>query len=200
MQGGHILRRPQNGEPVQIIEFTTYIIDLERFEKKDAGQDLKPRERYFHELVGPFDADDDVARKQPGLLRAEVHERFSSPLYPFAFVLIAVAFIGHARTTRQNRMQAIVTAFVLATGARLGGLGGTNVVALKASATWIVYAIPVGSALAALVMIAARRRLSPPSKLSLGLARAGASVREALRQAVAPRRPTAPLHGARRPL
>lgn len=144
MEKGHILRRSGPQEPVRIIEFESYAIDLERFEPKESGPELKPRERYFSELVRPA-ADDALAKQQPGLLRAELHERLSSPLYPFAFVLLTVAFIGQAQTTRQNRVQAIVAAFLLAAGCRLGGLAGTNLVALKPANTWIVYAIPVGA-------------------------------------------------------
>ncbi len=142
MEKGHILRRAGPKEPVRIIEFERYAVDLARFENtKEKGPELKPRERYFGELVKPR-ADDQLARAQPGLLRAELHERFSSPLYPFAFVMLTVAFIGQAQTTRQNRVQAIVLAFLLAAGCRLGGLAGTNLVALKPSATGLVYAIP----------------------------------------------------------
>ena len=186
MEKGHILRRPKNGDPVQIVVFESYAVDLARFEAKDQGSELKPRERYYDELVNP-PADDVLAQKQPGLLRAELHERFSSPLYPFAFVLIAVAFIGHARTTRQNRIQAIVAAFLIATGTRLGGLAGINIIALKAHLAWIVYAIPAAGALLAMVLILSRSRLRPPSRWSLSLVNAWAALGEAFAR-LAPRR------------
>lgn len=166
MQQGHILRRPLNGDPVQTIEFESYVVDLARFEaKQQDGIDLKPRERYFGELIAPASGDA-RANRQPGLLRAELHERFSSALYPFAFVMLAVAFIGHAQTTRQNRMQAIVLAFVVATSARLAGLAGTNIVALNASLVWVVYAIPIGAAILGATLMASRARLRRPSRLS----------------------------------
>jgi lipopolysaccharide export system permease protein len=186
MEKGHILRRPKNGDPVQTIVFESYAVDLARFEAKDQGSYLKPRERYYDELVRPA-PDDIMARNQAGLLRAELHERFSSPLYPFAFVLIAVAFIGHARTTRQNRIQAIVAAFVIATSTRLGGLAGINMVALKAHLTWVPYAIPAAGTLLALTLILSRSRLRPPSRLALTLARIGAAATEVLARLV-PRR------------
>lgn len=191
MEDGHILRHPQNDPAVQIIVFQKYVVDLARFEPKDAASDLKPRERYYEELVHPH-PDDVIARTQGGLLRAELHERLSSPLYPFAFVLIAVAFIGYARTTRQNRMQAIAGAFVVSMAARLSGLGGVNIVALKASATWIVYALPTGTALLALLMILSLRRLGPPSRLKSALANAIADLVALLRapfQRLLPRSP-----------
>ena len=186
MQKGHILRQPRNGEPVQTIVFESYAVDLARFEAKEQGSELKPRERFSDELAYPR-PDDVLARTQPGLLRAELHERLSSPLYPFTFVLIAVAFIGHARTTRQNRIQAIVAAFLISTGARLGGLAGTNVVALKVALTWVVYAIPIGGAVLALALILSRGRLRPPSRLALRLREAAATLGQALVRLV-PRR------------
>jgi len=179
MEKGHILRRPKSGDPVQIIAFESYAVDLARFEAKEQGGDLKPRERYYDELVNPA-ADDVIAVKQKGLLRAELHERFSSALYPFAFVLIAVAFIGHAQTTRQNRIQAIIAAFLVATGIRLGGLAGINIVALKAHLFWMPYAIPLAGVAGALLIMMSRARLRPPSRLALGLATGGAWLLEML--------------------
>ncbi len=151
METGHILRRSAVNEPVRIIEFKTYAIDLARLESKESGPELKPRERYYAELVNPA-PDDVLARTQPGLLRAELHERFSSPLYPFAFVLVAVAFVGQSQTTRQNRVQAIVAAFMLAAGSRLGGLAGINLVTLRPSNAWIAYAIPLAIIIVGLVI------------------------------------------------
>ena len=151
MEDGHILRRDGPTELVRIIEFKRYAIDLARLEAKEQGPDLKPRERYTTELLRS-DTSDEIARNQPGLIRAELHERFASPLYPFAFVMLAVAFIGHAQTTRQNRVQAIVLAFVIAALCRLVGLAGNNIVALRESAVWIVYALPLGAVLFAMIL------------------------------------------------
>ena len=165
METGHILRRTQVGEPIRIVEFQRYAVDLARFEPKEQGNELKPRERYYHELVRPA-PNDELAKLQPGLLRAELHERFSSPLYPFAFVMVAVAFVGQSQTTRQNRMQAIVTAFLLSAGCRLGGLAGTNVVALRPSAIWMVYAIPVGVLFAGVIL--AQNGMRPRRQTRIG--------------------------------
>ena len=165
MQTGHILRRSAAGEPVRIIEFQKYVVDLARFESKEQGQELKPRERYYDELVNP-PAGDTLAKNQPGLLRAELHERFSSPLYPFAFVLIVVALIGQSTTTRQNRAQAMTLAFLVAAGSRLGGLAGINLVAVKASNTWIAYAIPCLVMLVGLFLANRGMRLQRKSRVA----------------------------------
>lgn len=194
MEAGHILRRSANGDPVRIIEFSKYAIDLSRFEAKEEGPELKPRERYFQELVNP-DPNDELAKRQPGLLRAELHERLSSPLYPFAFVLIAVAFVGQAQTTRQNRVKAIVTAFLLAVGARLGGLAGTNLVALRPSMTWIVYAIPVGAILLGLTMAQLGMRPRRRSKLAISLSGLWSGVEDRIKSLLLSRRRLASSRG-----
>jgi len=60
-----------------------------------------------------------------------------------------LASLGHARTTRQNRNQAAVMAFVLAVGCRLGGIVATNAAAVRASAIPLMYAVPLAAALLA---------------------------------------------------
>ena len=53
-------------------------------------------------MISP-DPDDPLFIKQPGQFRAELHDRLLAPLYPLAFVMIAFAFLGAPRTTRQSR-------------------------------------------------------------------------------------------------
>lgn len=162
MAKGHIVRRTDKDEPSQIIAFEQYAVDLDQFEKKmdDDIDDLKPRERYLGELLYP-EATSASYRSAPGKFRAELHERFSSPLYPIAFALIALAAVGQAHTTRQNRVQQVAIAFVVAAAMRLGGLALNNMVVLKAGTTPLLYALPLTAMLFSLiVMERARRRLS----------------------------------------
>jgi lipopolysaccharide export system permease protein len=162
MSTGHIVRRTDKDEPSQIIAFDKYAVDLDQFEKKldEDGEDLKPRERYFSELVYP-EATSNSFRQAPGKFRAELHERFSNPLYPIAFALIALAAVGQAHSTRQNRVQQVAIAFVVAAALRLGGLAMNNIVVIDAAATPVLYALPLSAMLAALMLMErASRRLS----------------------------------------
>jgi lipopolysaccharide export system permease protein len=162
MSKGHIVRRTDKDEPAQVIAFEKYAVDLDQFEKKmdDDGEDLKPRERYLGELLYP-EASSKSYLKAPGKFRAELHERFSNPLYPLAFALIALAAVGQAHSTRQNRVQQVAIAFVLAAILRLGGLALNNVVVLNEAATPLLYALPLSAMLAALMLMEqARRKLS----------------------------------------
>ena len=165
MESGHVLKRQGVDEPVRIFKFKSAPIDLGRFEeRKDDVVELKPRERYFDELVRPAPSDP-IFIRQPGALRAELHERFASILYPFAFVLIAVAFVGQAQTTRQNRFEAIIVAFVIAAGCRLAGLAANNVVSLRASALPLLYGIPIVAILAAAAAAHLRMRARRTSRM-----------------------------------
>ncbi len=163
MTDGHIVRHPDPNEPSQIIAFDKYAIDLDEFEQKASDDlDLKPRERYYSELVNP-DPNSQSFKRSPGQYVAELHERFSSPIYPIAFVLIAIASAGQARSTRQNRGQAIVAGFLAGAMARLAGLGVNNLIAQKAGLYPLLYAIPLGAIALAVVGIAlgSRQRRGP---------------------------------------
>jgi lipopolysaccharide export system permease protein len=162
MHKGHIIRRTTKDEPSQVIAFEQYAVDLDQFEKKmdDDTEDLKPRERYLSELLYP-EPTSEAYRKGPGKFRAELHERFSNPLYPIAFVLIALAAVGQAHSTRQNRVQQVAIAVLLAMMLRLGGLAMNNVVVTNAAATPLLYGLPLSAVLGCLLMMErARRRLS----------------------------------------
>ncbi len=153
MSNGHILRRDAQGDASRIIAFQKYAIDLDQFEQKtQEATDLKPRERYFSELVWPEESSSGY-KSNPGQFRAELHERFASPLYPIVFVLIALACVGQAQSTRQNRNEMVVAGFLLATGSRFAGLAANNIVVLNAAATPLLYFIPLmGGAIAIWMM------------------------------------------------
>jgi lipopolysaccharide export system permease protein len=184
MTKGHIVRRSDKSEPAQIIAFDKYAVDLDRFEKKVADDlDLKPRERYFNELVNP-DPNSPRFRAEPGKFRAELHERSSNPLYPIAFALIALAALGQAHSTRQSRIKQVSLAFVLAAGLRLGGLALNNIVALDASTVPLLYGLPLlGILVPLLIMERARHRLTSgilPRFVTNLFSRAGGAVARSL--------------------
>jgi lipopolysaccharide export system permease protein len=171
MQTGHILRRAAPGEPTQIIAFESYGVDLAHFEAKVENRGMRPRERYLGELLNP-DPEDVSTPRARNMIIEELHERLTSPLYPLTFVLLAVAMLGQARTTRQGRGQALVLAFVLATLARVGGLTATNLISVRPATAPLVYAIPLGVALAAAIYAQAGMR---PRRVNSWLGRSAAA-------------------------
>jgi lipopolysaccharide export system permease protein len=157
MRTGHIVRKTDPKEPPQIIVFETYAVDLNNLEKATEVVEFKPRERYYSELANPA-PDDPAVKRNPGHFRAELHERFANPLYPLAFVMLALAFAGQAQSTRTNRTQLLVWGFALAIGCRLGGLALNNVVVLHATAVPLLYGVPLGAMLVALIVMWFRAR------------------------------------------
>ena len=165
MTEGHIVRRSDQDEPAQIVAFDKYAVDLDRFEKKISGDDdLKPRERYLSELLNP-EPDSRQYKSAPGKFRSELHERTSNPLYPIAFTMIALAAVGQARSTRQNRIQQVTLAFVLAAALRLGGLALNNIVVMNAQAVVLLYGVPIAAILGSLWVIERNRRTLRSSRL-----------------------------------
>ncbi|MGH6736977.1 MAG: LPS export ABC transporter permease LptF [Methyloceanibacter sp.] len=154
---------------VQIVAFDQNMLDLTEFSPKgDAGKELRPRERPIGALISP-DPNDKLAISNYGQLRSELHDRLVTPLYPLVFVFVAIALMGHARTTRESRWGQILAAFAIAVALRVAGLTAGNLVALSAWAVVLVYAIPVGAILIA--AWTAHVRMSPElrSKLNFEL-------------------------------
>ena len=104
----------------------------------------------------------------------------SAPIYPFAFVMIVIAAVGVAQTTRQNRVKSLVAAFAMAAAVRIGGFGVINMVAVKPQAVALVYALPLGALVLATLAAANRMRPRRQSKWAVALAgirdRVGATV------------------------
>jgi lipopolysaccharide export system permease protein len=171
MFNGHVhryeVKDPSKG--VQIVAFDQYVLNISDFSAKDtSSKELRPRERYLSELLDP----DPKLLKQKGAagqLRTELHDRFSTPFYPLLFAFLAVAVLGHARTTRESRWAQILIAAGVAVGLRVSGLTASNLVTLSAGATPLVYLIPIGAIIVAALV--AHVRMSPElrSKLSLQL-------------------------------
>jgi lipopolysaccharide export system permease protein len=171
MFDGHVHRyetkSPDQG--VQIVAFDQYVLNISDLNPKDTGsKELRPRERYLGELLNP-DPKLLKAKGAVGQLRTELHDRFSTPFYPLLFAFLAVAILGHARTTRESRWAQILIAAGIAVGLRVSGLTASNLVTLSAGATPLVYLIPIAAILVA--ALAAHVRMSPElrSKLSLQL-------------------------------
>jgi lipopolysaccharide export system permease protein len=134
---------------VQIVAFDQNMLDISKFSPKDnLGKDLRPREKYISDLINP-DMNDKATKRNYGQIRSELHDRLTTPLYPLVFAFVAIALLGHARTTRESRWAQILLAFAIALGLRVAGLMASNLVALNAWAVALVYAVPLGAILVA---------------------------------------------------
>lgn len=101
LQGGTV-QRHETGEPEpHIVVFDRYAFELSQF-SNPLTVNHSTRERYLWQLLWP-EPNDPLLKSQPGQVRAELHDRIFAPLYPLVFVLVAYAYLGAPRTTRQSR-------------------------------------------------------------------------------------------------
>ncbi|MGV6875468.1 LPS export ABC transporter permease LptF [Pseudochelatococcus sp. B33] len=152
LENGSVQRQEANSRDAAIVTFQRYALNLSVFAASEAETVYRPRERSTAALLAP-DPSDPVYLYQGGRFRAELHDRFSAPLYCISFLLIAFAALGEARTTRQGRGVAIALA-VLAVGlVRIIGFFATSAVVREPLAVLGIYGAPLVSSAIALFVI-----------------------------------------------
>jgi lipopolysaccharide export system permease protein len=112
LHNGTVQRQEASQPDPSIVGFMRYAIDLSRFSSGPISVVYSIRERFLWQLAFP-DPKDQWLKEQPGEFRAEFYDRIVAPFYPIAFVIIAFAYLGTPRTTRQAR-----------TSSMLGAIGG----------------------------------------------------------------------------
>jgi lipopolysaccharide export system permease protein len=109
LQKGIVQRRVKDQRDPAMVVFDRYAFDLSQFGGGREAVKYSIRERYLWQLLWP-DPRDQLYIEQPGQFRAELHDRLMAPLYPIAFVIIAFAYLGAPRTTRQSRTMSMIGA------------------------------------------------------------------------------------------
>ena len=112
----------------------------------DAEQTIyKPRERSTSDLLSIDFSKDAYAQLTAGRFRAELNDRFSTPLFPLACMMIAFAALGAARTTRQGRGLAMVIAVVAIVALRITIFSISSLVVRYVWAVPLVYLVPLAT-------------------------------------------------------
>jgi lipopolysaccharide export system permease protein len=127
------------------------------------------RERYLWQLWNPDPADPQY-KEQPGQFRAELHDRLLAPAYPLAFVLIAFAFLGAPRTTRQSAAWSVTAVILAVAGLRLIGFACTVFTLKYPAAAAIQYFAVAGTIAASLYAISRGLIIEPPAFLTAAVA------------------------------
>ncbi len=142
MQNGTIQRRPQQEGDISIVRFQSYAFDLSNLIPEASEPVFKASERSTANLMAPG-RNDAYALQNREKLRTELHDRFSQPLYSLAFAMIVFAFLGKARTTRQNRSVAVLGAIAACVGLRTAGFAVTTIADGAAPLLALLYAVPL---------------------------------------------------------
>ena len=146
-----------------IVAFQRYAFDMSKF-SQHGDVALGIRERYLWELLWP-DEEDPMYKQLPGQFRAELHDRFMSPIYPFAFAALTFAFLGAPRTTRQSRNFSIGGSILAVFGLRMIGFACSVLTVKTPTAAVVQYAMLFSGIGVGLWLIIAGVVVEPPAAL-----------------------------------
>jgi lipopolysaccharide export system permease protein len=173
LEDGNLQRFEIDKRDPALVAFTRYAFDMSKFSNQGHDVALGIRERYLWELLSP-EEDDPVYNQIPGQFRAELHDRFMAPLYPFAFAALTFAFLGAPRTTRQSRNFSIGSSILAVFALRMGGFA-CSVMAVKSPLAPIVQYLMLLIAFAASMwIIVGGIVLEPPAALMEAINRSNA--------------------------
>jgi lipopolysaccharide export system permease protein len=119
-------QRQQTGRDPNMVTFERYAIDLAQFSRAASTVSYSMHARYLWQLLDPDPREANSPQKLAEI-RAEIFDRLMGPIYPFVFAVIAFAYLGIPRTTRESR-----------TSAMMGAMGGILLVRLIGFASTIV--------------------------------------------------------------
>jgi lipopolysaccharide export system permease protein len=163
------IQRESKQDTTSIISFQRYALNLSALSGDPTGGAgegdgdkviYKPRERTTWQLWNQ-DRNEGYYKLQEGRFRAELHNRLSAPLYPIAFMLIAFAAIGEARTTRQGRAVAIQSAILIVSATRIAAYAAWTASVRSSFAVWLLYILPVVAIVLSVSLIVFGERLRP---------------------------------------
>jgi lipopolysaccharide export system permease protein len=118
LKDGVLQRHANDQRDPALVVFDRNAFDLSQFAGGPQAVIYSIRERYLWQLILP-EPNDKFFVEQPGQFRAELHDRLMAPFYPLAFTVIAFAYLGAPRTTRQSRTMSM-----------FGAIGGVAVLRL----------------------------------------------------------------------
>lgn len=163
LEDGNLERFEVGKRDPALVAFQRYAFDMSKFSQ---GRDvtLGIRERYMWELLWP-DENDPVYQQLSGQFRAELHDRFMAPIYPFAFAALTFAFLGAPRTTRQSRNFSIGGSVFAVFGLRMVGFACSVITVKTPVAALVQYLMLFGGIAIGLWMIVGGVVVEPPAAL-----------------------------------
>lgn len=160
LRNGQIQQQNGDGDLTNI-RYDSYVFDLSTFARKIDIGGIRPKERPTSELLNP-NPDDPYFKEKPGLYRAQIHERFSEMLWPFAYVLVMLGFAGYARSSRQGHGSAIGTAMLAVTVLRWIGFSAISALRTNPDAVALAYGLPVAGIVLGAWLVAANKPVALP--------------------------------------
>ena len=169
LQDGNLQRFETGKRDPALVAFNSYAFDLSQFANNSQATIMYgPRERALGDLISPS-PDDPIFKKVPGEFRSELNDRVFAPLYPFTFALLAFAFLGAPRTTRQNRNFAIAILILGILVVRIAGFGLSTIAVARPVAIYLQYLLLAAVCLGSFWMILRGFIIDAPTGLLTGI-------------------------------
>lgn len=165
LEKGSVQRLEAGQRDPRIVTFDRYPFDLSKFTSGTQNIVYNVREKYIWDLLWPR-SDEPLSAAQVGEYRSELHDRFATPLYPLAFVILAYAFLGPPQTTRQSRTLALVALIGAVSLLRLVGFLSVIVGVHAPSALAAQYVALIGSIVAGSWQISRGQAIEPAAAVS----------------------------------
>jgi lipopolysaccharide export system permease protein len=164
LEDGNLERFELGKSDPALVAFRRYAFDMSKFSNQGRDVTYGIRERYLWELMFP-PPDDPIYQQMAGAFRAELHDRFMAPIYPFAFAALTFAFLGTPRTTRQSRNFSMGSSIMAVFGLRMAGFA-CSVLAVKSElAAPFQYLMLALAICASLWVIVSGTVIEPPAAL-----------------------------------
>src|SRR3954465_13139698 len=184
LKDGNLERFEVGKRDPALVAFGRYGFDMSKFGNQGHDVTLGIRERYLWELLSP-PSNDPVYTQLPGQFRAELHDRFLAPIYPFAFAALTFAFLGAPRPTRQSRNFSIGGSILAVFGLRMAGFA-CSVLAVKSPLAPVIQYLMLATAIgASLWIILGGLVIEPPAALTESINRSTMLLQRLFRRPVA---------------
>ena len=164
LEDGNLERFEAGKRDPVLVEFSKHAFDMSKYASQGHDVALGIRERYLWELLWPAE-NDPTYQQLSGQFRAELHDRFLAPVYPFAFAALTFAFLGTPRTTRQSRNFSIGCSIFAVFGLRMAGFACSVMTVKSPMAALVQYVMLFAAITGGVWMILRGVVVEPPAAL-----------------------------------
>ncbi len=142
MENGNVQQSDDNGERLSMLQFDSYVFNLDQFTGPPNTIERETSERYLPELLYPeMSGPGQETRRY--LYWAEGHDRLSSPLYCIVFALIALAATATGHLGRSSYAMRLTGAGIGAAALRMIGFGAQGIAVRNPAVNVVLYLLPL---------------------------------------------------------
>lgn len=153
MENGNVQQSDGNGERLSMLQFESYVFNLDQFAGPQSTTEREASERYLPELLYPeISGPDQETRRY--LYWAEGHDRLSSPLYCIAFALIALVATATGHLGRASYAMRITGAAAGAAALRMIGFAAQGIAVRNPTVNAVLYLLPLTAIILSAIHIA----------------------------------------------